>query len=254
MDPTARGFLGRVAVVTGGARGIGRATALALAGEGATVIVWDRDEAAGAALRKEADRAGISLTCETVDACDGAQIVRATETILSAQGGIDILINAVGGGRRADTLAITEEEWNDVFRLNVTSVFLCCREVLKGMVSRSRGRIVNVASLAGRSTSVLQGAHYTAAKAAVLGLTRHLAREFAPYGITVNAVAPGTTATDRILASLGSDEESRLAQRIPLGRLATPEEQAAAILFLASDAASYITGATLDVNGGLLMI
>jgi 3-oxoacyl-[acyl-carrier protein] reductase len=138
-----------------------------------------------------------------------------------------------------------------MLEFNVTSCFLCAREAARHMPVG--GRVINVASLAGVTTSQLQGAHYTTAKAAVIGLTRHLAKELGPRGITVNAIAPGATLTERIRAQMTPEREQELAARVPLGRLATPEDQAGVILFLASSLSAYVTGVTIDVSGGYLL-
>jgi NAD(P)-dependent dehydrogenase (short-subunit alcohol dehydrogenase family) len=163
----------------------------------------------------------------------------------------DILVNAVGGGRPAALDDITGADWDRMFDLNAKGCFLCSREAARYMTEG--GRIINVASLAGVSSSVLQGAHYSSSKAAVIGLTRHMARELGPRGITVNAIAPGATLTERIQAQMTPEKHQALIERIPLQRLATPEDQAGAILFLASSLSAYVTGVTIDVSGGYLL-
>jgi NAD(P)-dependent dehydrogenase (short-subunit alcohol dehydrogenase family) len=247
----ALGLAGRVSVVTAAGRGIGRATALLLARWGARVVAVDLDSAALAAVAAEATAAGTALEPVTADVCSESLTATLFADVAERYGRVDILINAVGGGTPVALEEITAAEWDRMFTLNVRSCFFCAREAARRMPPG--GRIVNVASLAGVTSSVLQGAHYTSAKAAVIGLTRHLARELGPRGITVNAIAPGTTLTERIRAQISSDKHQALIERIPLRRLATPDDQAGVILFLASTLASYVTGVAIDVSGGYLL-
>jgi len=245
------GITGKVAVVTGAGRGIGRATAILLARWGATVVVADVDPGALASVEQEILAAGGAIETAALDVCNEDAVAGFFARLSQRHGGLDILANVVGGGRPAELAEITGAEWDRMFAFNVKSCFLCAREASRYM--REGGRIINVASLAGLSSSVLQGAHYSASKAAVVGLTRHLAREFGPRGITVNAIAPGTTTTERIERQLTPERRAALTSRIPLRRLATPEDQAGVILFLASSLSAYVTGVTIDVSGGLLL-
>ncbi len=245
------GTNGKVAVVTAGARGIGRAAALLLAHWGARVAAVDLDAEALAGVVTEATAAGGQLEPCIADVCDEAAVAGLFAGVAERHGRVDILVNAVGGGRPAALSAIGDVEWDRMFAFNVKSVFFCAREAVRHMPAS--GRIVNVASLAGVTSSVLQGAHYSSAKAAVIGLTRHLARELGPRGITVNAIAPGTTLTERIRAQMTPEKHQALIERVPLGRLATPEDQAGVILFLASSLSAYVTGVTIDVSGGYLL-
>lgn len=249
------GFEGRIAVVTAAGSGIGRATALRLAREGAAVACVDlKPEAAEATHRRVAEAGGKALAIPC-DAQEGSQVTAMVERVLETWGRVDILVNGVGGGQRAASiLDISEEAWERMLRFNLTTAFLCCKAVLPAMLQQGYGRIINIASIAGRSMSTFQGAHYTAAKAGVLGLTRHLARDVAGRGITVNAVAPGPIGTERVLSSFSPEERERVTGRSPMGRLGTPEEVAAAVAFLASAEASFVSGATLDVNGTMLMM
>ena len=249
-----RRFEGRAALVTGGSEGIGKAVALGLAAEGARVAVAARRAERAEAVAQAIRAAGGQAAAIAADVCVGADVERMVAEAEGAVGPLDLFVNNVGGGRLQPFLEIDEAEWERMLRFNLTSAFLCCRAVLARMLPRRRGSLVLVGSIAGRSTSPLQGAHYTASKAGLLGLARHLAREMAPHGIRVNAVAPGPTATERILTTVPAERQQRTAAGIPMGRMGTPEERAGPILYLLSDEARYVTGATLDVNGGALIL
>jgi len=244
----------KVALITGAARGIGRAIAEAFSREGADLILADIQTEELQVLEKRLQAQGRRALAIPVNVCLSQQVQAMIEKAIQEMGRIDILVNGVGGGKYVPMAELTEEDWDGMISFNLKSVFLCCRAVFPYMIAQRYGRIVNIASLAGRGTSETGGVHYTAAKAGVLGFTRHLAREAGPYGITVNAVAPGPTLTERIRARLSPEQEAAIARRAPLGRLGNPEDPAWAALFLASDEASFITGATIDVNGGLLMM
>lgn len=247
-------FAGRVAVVTGGGSGIGRATALALAREGATTIVVDIDEKAATATVDEAVSTGGEASAVVADmrGPEGAALVagRARES----GSALDILVNAAGVLRRGPAEYISEHTWRQVLDTNLTGPFFACAAAYPIMKERGYGRIVNVASMAGRATSTLGGAHYTAAKAGLLGLTRHLAREWTSHGITVNAVSPGIIKTPMVDLNIEVSELARVLSSIPSRRLGDPEEVADLICFLASDEASYITGTNVDIHGGELII
>jgi 3-oxoacyl-[acyl-carrier protein] reductase len=246
---------GKVALITAAGRGIGLTTALALAEQGADVAINDLDpELASIATAQvlEKGRRALSLPADATDEEQaGAMVDRAAAEL----GRIDCLINNVGGstGSGKPLEDLTLAEWEQVQRLNVTAMFLCTRAALPHLKVRG-GRIVNISSLAGVSRSILGGAAYAAAKAAVIGFTRHLSGELGRYNITVNAIAPGLTITDRALHAFleqPAERQREVLARVPLGRPGQPEDQAAAIAYLCSDEAGYITGATLDINGGI---
>jgi 3-oxoacyl-[acyl-carrier protein] reductase len=248
-------FEGQVAVVTGAAKGIGLRIGRAFGREGARVAALDIDAAGIDGLAAELTATGREALALKTDVTVASEVQRAVDTVLDRWGRIDVLVNNAGGFaviRRTED--IPEDEWEAIFRSNVTSAFLCSRAVLPAMRRQRAGAIVNLSSIAGRSGAVLVTSHYAAAKAALLGFTRHLAREVAPDGIRVNAVAPGPVATERFRALRTPEETARMAASVPLGRVAEPEEIADIVLFLASDAAGFITGATLDANGGLVMM
>jgi len=244
-------FDGRVVIVTGAARGIGAVTAEAFGRERARVAALDIDGAGVDSVVAALAARGVDAIGVKTDVTASTAVRAAVDIVLSRWGRVDVLVNNAGGFAVMRTFEDTEEsEWEAIVRSNLTSVFLVCKAVLPVMKRQKAGRIVNLASVVARGGAVRVPAHYAAAKAGVIALTRMLALEVADLGITVNAVAPGTTATDRVLAARTPQETARVAAAIPLGRLGRPAEIAEAILFLASDAASFVTGAVLDVNGG----
>ena len=246
-------FTERVVMVTGAGRGIGAAVARAFAAEGARVAVIDIDGAAVEALAAALGPATLPLRADVTRA---AEVRTAVDAIVARWDRVDILVNNAGGFGtvRPQTEQIPDAEWDAVLALNLTSAFLCCKAVLPGMKQRGWGRIVNLSSIGGRGAAVMLSSPYATTKAGVLGFTRHLALETAGAGITVNAIAPGTVATERFLALRTPAETQALVERVPMGRAAEPSEIAQCIVFLASDAAAYMTGACLDVNGGVLMV
>lgn len=254
MAHDSRRLDGKIAIVTGAAKGIGAAIADAFASLGANVAALDleadRVDALAAALRER----GTDALGLRADVTRSADIARAVEAVLARWQRLDVLVNNAGGFAviRA-TQDIEEDEWHAIVASNLTSVFLCSKAVLPIMRRQRYGRIVNLASVVGRGRAVPVTSHYAAAKAGVIGFTRHLALEVGGDGITVNAVAPGTTATERVLKARTPEETQRVAEAIPVRRLGEPWEIAQAVAFLASDAAAFINGATLDVNGGQVM-
>jgi 3-oxoacyl-[acyl-carrier protein] reductase len=247
-------FDGRVAIVTGAAQGIGAATALRLAAEGATVAALDRN-AEGAAATAEAIRAaGAHATALECDVASAPSVENAITAVAAEHGRIDILVNNAGITRDNLLFKMDDDEWATVLQVNLTSVFLMCRAVQKHMVSARYGRIVNLSS---RSALGNRGqANYAAAKAGIQGLTATLAIELGPFNVTVNAVAPGYVATAMTAATAGrvgmtaEDHQQMAAEHTPLRRVAAPEEIASVIAFLASDDASFVSGQTIYVNGG----
>jgi len=249
-----------VALVTGGSRGIGRAICVAFGAQGHAVVAAGRDANAlteTARLVREAGGADPSyVTCDMRDASAIEEMVR---TVIARHGRIDILVNNAGGG--TSTRPMTSDEtpdadWLDTIDLNLTSVFRTCKAVTPQMKSRRSGVIVTVASIASRQPSNLSGIAYTAAKSGLAGLNRHLAKELGPFGIRVNAVAPGIIGSERVQAKFDTyteAERTAINARIPLGRIGTMEEVASVVAFLASPAASYVHGALIDINGGMFM-
>ncbi|OHB71114.1 MAG: 3-oxoacyl-ACP reductase [Planctomycetes bacterium RBG_13_63_9] len=244
-----------VAVVTGGSRGLGRAICLALAAEGAKVAVnYYRHQARAVELvaRIEAEHAVDALPVPA-DVTHEADVERMFALAEAELGPIDVVVNNAGVWPTAYVKDMSEEEWNATQRVNLTGPFLCCREaVRRWLAARRKGRIVNVSSQAAFRGSTTGHAHYAAAKAGLVALTVSLAREVAAEGIHVNAVAPGMMTTDMARDALAKGQQQYI-ERIPLRRIADPAEIANVVTFLASDRASYMTGATVDVTGGMLM-
>jgi NAD(P)-dependent dehydrogenase (short-subunit alcohol dehydrogenase family) len=245
---------GKVALVTGGGSGIGRATAAALAGAGAAVAVLDLDPARADAAAEELAAAGYAASAHPADVTDEASVERAVEAAAARHGGIDILVNSAGIGIRRAAIELPLADWDKVVAVNLTGVFLCSRMAARLMLRRGGGAIVNLASIMGFSGGgIYPNVSYQATKGAVVNMTRALAVEWASAGIRVNAVAPTwvrTNLTAPLLDQPGIVE--RIAGLTPLGRLATPDEIAWAILYLASPAAAMVTGHTLAVDGGFL--
>src|SRR5215475_4062490 len=246
---------GKVVIVTGAAKGIGAAIVEICAREGARIAALDLDGAGTEAVASAAHRGGADTLALRTDVTRSADIARALEAVVARWGRVDVLVNNAGGFAviRA-TEEIAEAEWEAIVASNLTSVFLFSKAVLPIMKRQRYGRIVNLASVVGRAGAVRVTSHYAAAKAGVIGFTRHLALEVGADGITVNAVAPGTTATERVLRARTPEATQRVAEAIPVRRLGEPAEIAAAVVFLASDSAAFINGATLDVNGGQVMV
>ncbi len=240
---------GKVALVTGGRRGIGLETARLLAAEGARVVIGDVADTDAAV--EEIRAAGGEAIGTRLDVTSAEQAEAAVALAVERFGGLNILVNNAGVARQGRLDELSEADWDLVMAVNVKGIFLCSRAAAPHLANG--GAIVNVASLAGRSSSPAMACAYSASKAAVLGLTRHLARELGPRGTRVVAVNPGVVRTDMVLGSYDPDHLLRMAEMTPLGRVIEPAEIAAAIVFLASDDAAMVTGASLDVNGGIFM-
>jgi 3-oxoacyl-[acyl-carrier protein] reductase len=243
---------GKHCVVTGGARGIGRAIALAFAREGADVVILDRNEELAAKTADDARSAGVRATAFTADVSDEKSATAALRQAEEALGSVDVLVNNAGIGDSTLLVNMSVEAWDRMIAVNLRSVFLCTRVVLPGMISRRWGRIISTSSqLAHKGAPEL--VHYCAAKAGILGFTRSLAYEVAPFGITVNAICPGPIETD-LSAALPEEWRARKRAELPLGRFGNVEEIAPTAVLLASDEGSYYTGASLNPNGGDVMI
>jgi len=254
-----RRFENRVALLTGAARGIGFASAVRLAGEGATVCITDRDIAALEAAAHLAETAGLKLQTVVMDSSDADNVQLQLADLLNRYGGIDILVNNAGGSLHTPFPFIREsdDDWSRVMNLNMMGAVWASKAVLPSMVQRGYGRIVNFGSKAGRYGSLIAGANYAAAKGAVCAFTRQLAQEFGPAGITVNAICPGVVMTERTAGLWNErrteEERARVLASIPVRRYCSVEDVAATVAFLASEESGFITGVSIDINGGQAM-
>lgn len=242
---------GKVAVVTGGSRGIGRAIAITLASAGADVAVfYAGNQAAAEQTVAEIEKTGRKGIALQVDVSRGKQVEAAMKQVNSSLGRIDILVNNAGITRDNLIMRLKEEDWDQVIDTNLKGVFLCTKAVIRTMMKQKSGRIINISSVVGVMGNPGQ-ANYVAAKAGVLGLTKTTAKELASRGITVNAIAPGFIETD-MTAVLDEQVKQQMLGVIPLGRFGSAQDVAETVKFLASDAASYITGQTIHVDGGMV--
>ena len=242
----------RVSIVTGAARGIGKAIALEFAREGAQVAVFDLIADQATKVTEQIRAMGRKSIAVGMDISKSAEVNGAIQKVLKEFGRIDILVNNAGICQEAPIEAITEEDWDRVFAVNMKGVFLCSKAVMGTMKRQKSGKIINFGSIAGKVGGIIAGAHYSATKAGVMCFTKSLARELAPFGVNVNAIAPGVieTAMTQMLTKGDWEQFQRI---IPLGRIGTVEEAAKVALFLACDDSSYITGEIIDLNGGQLM-
>lgn len=246
-------FKGKVAIVTGAGSkiGIGQASALAFAREGAAVVVTDVDLQGAERTAHSIEQLGVQSLAVKVDVTNPQEVESLVEKTLNAFGRIDILVNNAGITQPIRVLDTTVEDWDRVLAVNLKGTFLCSKAVLPTMIAQKFGRIVNLSSVsAKRGGGVYGGAHYSAAKAGILGFSKALAREVAEFGITVNSVTPGLIATDIRGGLEAPGRQLELSKDIPCKRMGTPQEVAASIAFLASDEAGYITGEEIDINGG----
>ena len=238
----------KVALITGAAGGIGEATARRFAAEGARVAVNDANAAGAEKVAQQIQGAGGQATAVPGDVTRRAEVEAMVGRVMAAWGRVDILVNNAGIYRDAMAAKMTEEQWDQVLGVNLKGSFLCAQAVLPGMRERGWGRVVNTSSI-GALGNIGQ-ANYAASKAGVIGLTKTLALEYAKYGVTVNCVAPGATMT-AMVAGIPDNIRAKIIEKIPMARIASPEEIANAHCFLASEEASFITGQVLFVDGGM---
>ncbi len=248
----ARDLAGRRAIVTGAGRGIGRAIAFRLADAGVCVVVNDVDESRVKAVVETIRQRGQQAAAAPADVADWDQVQSMTRIAQEAFGGLEILVNNAGIIRRGTIETMRLEDWHQVITVNLTGTFYCCRAAVPLLKASGYGRIVNVTSIAGKMGDITSAPGYGPSKAGMIALTKTLARELARWGITVNAVAPHAVETE-MSGQWSAETRAAVLAGIPLGRLATEEEVAEAVLYLASPLAGFITGETLDINGGAWM-
>jgi NAD(P)-dependent dehydrogenase (short-subunit alcohol dehydrogenase family) len=241
----------KICVVTGGNRGIGRSISELFSKNGASVIILARDEESGEEVEKIINKSNDKCIFIKTDIKNRDEVIIAIDKIIKKFRKIDILVNNAGIIKRTPFLEISIEEWNEIMDTNLTGTFICCQEVLRHMIKRKEGNIINITSFCGKTGRAYQS-HYSASKAGIIALTQSLAREFGSYGIRVNAIQAGRTKTELIKPFMDTELE-RWKSETPLGRIATPDDIAKVALFLACDDSSYVIGETLAVNGGIYM-
>ena len=245
---------GQTVLVTGAGSGIGAGIAAEMAKAGATVIVNDYDERSAKEIAESLTADGYSAHAITGDITDEATVQKLIDECQQIGGGIDVLVNNAGITGKQHFEDIDNATWNRVLSVNLTAPFALSAAVIPGMKAKGRGRIINIASIAGIRVSVLGGAAYTASKAGVLGLTRHLASELAPSNITVNAILPGVTLTPLVEQATDEASRTRVAASVPLGRMGTPRDIGRLAVYLAGESSSYITGVSIPVDGGMTVL
>jgi len=243
---------GKLVLVTGASRGIGKAIALTLGGAGATIIGTATSESGADNISKVFVEKNISGKGMKLNVTDNEQISDLVKTVNEDFGSFDILVNNAGITRDNILLRMKEDEWEDIINTNLSSIYKMSKAVLRGMIKNRSGRIISITSVVGAMGNAGQS-NYAASKAGMIGFTKSLAREVGVRGITVNAIAPGFIETD-MTDSLPAEQKKALASQIPMGRLGTVDEIAQAVLFLAGDGGSYITGQTLHINGGMYLV
>jgi len=254
-------FAGKAAIVTGGAKGLGKSFAMELASRGCAVLIADVDETELARTRQEIVNAGGTCICGKVDVTRAADTVAMVQQVLEEYGRLDLLINNAGGSMGVPKVPvdeILEEDWDRVVNLNLKGTFLCTKAAAPSMKKQKSGKIINLSSITARIGGELTPVQYVCSKGAISTFTRHVAQELGPFGINVNAIAPGITLTQRLegmwTQRKTEEERNTYLARIPLGRLGTVGEITKAVVFLCSSDADYITGITLDVNGGMFSV
>ncbi len=243
---------GQIALVTGAGQGLGKAIALELAACGAYVLVNDLSRAAAETTAAEIKQAAGQASPVVADISSEADVLALFSEIRCKQGRLDILVNNAGTAQSKDIFEITLADWERILRVNLTGTFLCSKQAMLIMREQRQGRIVNIASIAGQRGALFGHVHYASTKSGLLGFSKTLARTGAPFGITVNTVAPGIIETELLMKTHGREEVAALAASVPLG-LGQPRDVALAVAFLCGEGGRFITGATLDVNGGMNM-
>lgn len=242
----------KACIVTGGGAGIGRAISLALAREGAHVAVWDLNGTNAREVAETIKHMGGRSLAEQMDVTRWKDITSSIPKVLDEFGGIEILVNNAGICQACSIEQIEEEDWDRILAVNLKGAFLCSKAAMGIMKHQKSGKIINMGSISGKAGGIMVGAHYAASKAGVICFTKSLARELAPYGVNVNAIAPGVVDTEMTRTITGGDWGDYL-ETIPLGRIGSTDDVARVAVFLASDDASYLTGEIIDVNGGQFM-